>query len=391
MLENFIFLKKIIMSLEKAKFQSLKEMIEHIKNEDLKWELPDLTDNLPEEIKIINPFDMHLHLRDWEMLTQVAPLSAKQFCWALVMPNLVPPIEDLKYLEEYKNRILESVSKGLKTSVDNIFTPYMTLNFRSDYSRKFLEQAKEKIIWIKMYPKGLTTNSDSWIEGFDLEELRPVLENMQELEIPLNIHWETDWFVMDAEREYAWIYEILAKEFPKLKIIMEHITTKQTAELVDKYDNLYATVTLHHLVLTLDNVAKWSLQPHNYCKPIAKTPEDRVVLLKKVLNWNPKIMFWSDSAPHPQDSKESEYCSAWAFSAPNALQALAEIFTRFWKQENLQNFVSNNAKNIYGEILASAPEKTIILKLEENNIPEKIEWKIDIVPFMPGKKLSYKI
>ncbi|WP_128326747.1 amidohydrolase family protein, partial [Arcobacter suis] len=151
--------------------------------------------------------------------------------------------------------------------------------------------------------------------------LRPTLESMSKLGIPLCIHGETNGFVMDREKEFMPIYESIAKAFPNLKIIMEHITTKDAIELLDKYDNLYATVTLHHLLITLDDVAGGMLNPHLFCKPIAKRPEDRSALLNAALKAHPKLMFGSDSAPHPKHKKECCGCAAGVFTSPIALQA----------------------------------------------------------------------
>ncbi len=166
---------------------------------------------------------------------------------------------------------------------------------------------------------------------------------MSTLGIPLCVHGETDGFVMDREAEFMSIYELLAKNFPKLKIIMEHITTKAAVDMLDKYENLYATITVHHLIITLDDVAGGMLKPHLFCKPIAKRPEDREALLKVALEAHPKVMFGSDSAPHPQHKKESCGCAAGVFTAPIALQLLCDVFEKHGKLENLQAFVSDNA------------------------------------------------
>jgi dihydroorotase len=174
--------------------------------------------------------------------------------------------------------------------------------------------------------------------------MRETLEMMSILNIPLCVHGETDGFVMDREAEFMDIYELLATNFPKLKIIMEHITTKAAVDMLDKYENLYATITVHHLLITLDDVAGGMLKPHLFCKPIAKRPQDRKALLEVALNAHPKVMFGSDSAPHPQNKKEACGCAAGVFSAPIALQLLCEIFDNHKKLENLQAFVSDNAQ-----------------------------------------------
>jgi len=223
------------------------------------------------EVVLKNPLDMHLHLRDGDMLRVVAPLSANSFVGGLIMPNLVPPVTSKEDLISYKNRIKESIG-------DNNFTPYMTLFFKSDYTKEFLSDIRDNLTAIKLYPAGITTNSEGGVSGFDLDEIGDTLEAMSDLNIPLCVHGETNGFVMDREAEFGAIYELLASNFPNLKIIMEHITTADSVELLDIYDNLYATITLHHLLITLDDVAGGMLNPHLFCKPIAKRYEDREAL-----------------------------------------------------------------------------------------------------------------
>ena len=328
------------------------------------------------------PLDMHLHLRDGDMLRLVAPLTSNSFSGALVMPNLVPPVTTKEALLSYKKRIIESCK-------DDNFTPYMTLFFQNNYSFEFLEDIKDEIIGIKLYPAGITTNSETGVSSMDIEVLRATLENMSKLGIPLCIHGETNGFVMDREKEFMPIYESIASAFPNLKIIMEHITTKDAVELLDKYSNLYATVTLHHLLITLDDVAGGMLDPHLFCKPIAKRPEDRSALLNAALKAHPKLMFGSDSAPHPKHKKECCGCAAGVFTSPIALQVLVELFEKHDSLENLNDFVSNNAKKIYGLHLK---EKTIKLIKKDFIVPAIYEYKDEkVVPMYAGKTLSWSI
>ena len=328
------------------------------------------------------PLDMHLHLRDGDMLRLVAPLTSNSFSGALVMPNLVPPITTKEALLSYKKRIIESCK-------DDNFTPYMTLFFQNNYSFEFLEDIKDEIIGIKLYPAGITTNSETGVSSMDIEVLRATLENMSKLGIPLCIHGETNGFVMDREKEFMPIYESIASAFPNLKIIMEHITTKDAVELLDRYSNLYATVTLHHLLITLDDVAGGMLDPHLFCKPIAKRPEDRNALLNAALKAHPKLMFGSDSAPHPKHKKECCGCAAGVFTSPIALQVLVELFEKHDSLENLNDFVSNNAKKIYG---LNLEPKTINLVKKDFIVPAIYEYKDEkVVPMYAGKTLSWSI
>ena len=332
-------------------------------------------------ITINSPFDMHLHLRDNEMLNLVAPLSSSTFAGAIIMPNLVPPVDTKEAVTAYKNRILDSIG-------DDDFTPFMTLFFKP-YTKEFLKSVKDSISAIKLYPAGITTNSEGGVESIDTVALAPTLNAMAELDIPLCVHGETNGFVMDREKEFMSVYESLAIAFPKLKIIMEHITTKDAVEMLDKYDNLYATITLHHLLITLDDVAGGMLQPHLFCKPIAKRYEDRDALQKVALEAHPKVMFGSDSAPHPKHAKENCGCAAGVFTSPIALQVLAQFFDDNQKIENLQKFVSDNGCAIYGMKPLS---KSITLEKKDFNVPaiyEKGDEKV--VPIYAGETISWSI
>jgi dihydroorotase len=293
-----------------------------------------------EKFIINSALDMHLHLRDDDMLKLVAPLTSKSFAGALIMPNLLPPITTKEALLSYKQRIKEATK-------EDIFTPYVTIFFQVDYSYSFLKDIKDEIIAVKLYPFGVTTNSETGVSSMDVEILRPTLESMSKLGIPLCVHGETKGFVMDREKEFLPIYESLAINFPNLKIIMEHISTKEAITLLDKYDNLYATVTIHHLLLTLDDLAGGMLNPHNFCKPIVKRYEDRDALQEVVLQAHPKIMFGSDSAPHQKENKECHHGVAGIFNSPITLQLLTELFEKNGKLDNLNTFVSLNAQRIY--------------------------------------------
>lgn len=326
---------------------------------------------------LLMPLDMHLHLRDAVMLENVAPLSAYSFSGALIMPNLIPPVTTLEDVKAYRQRIIAAVP-------NDYFEPYMTL-FYKNYDKKFLADVKDYITAIKLYPAGITTNSEDGVSSFDIEEMRETLEAMSILGIPLCVHGESDGFVMDREAEFMSIYDLLATNFPDLKIIMEHITTKEAVLMLDKHKNLYATITVHHLLLTLDDVVGGMMMPHNFCKPIAKRPEDLDALLSVALEAHPKVMFGSDSAPHSKEKKESSGCAAGVFSAPIALQLLCEIFEQYDKLDNLQAFVSDNAQNIYG----LCPEfKEVILEKRPFVIPESYNG---VVPMYAGKVINWAI
>ena len=315
------------------------------------------------------PIDMHLHLREGKMLKDVLPYTANQFAAAVVMPNLVPPVDNRERLESYKNEILQNCEN---------FTPLMNI-FMREYSEDELLDLADEIFAIKLYPAGITTNSEAGVKS--IEKIYPVLEIMQELNIPLSVHGETNRFVLDREREFAAVYEKLARDFPNLKIIMEHISTYNLVELVDKYDNLYATITLHHLLLTLDDLIGSNLNPHNFCKPVVKTPKDRDALQKIVRSGHKKVMFGSDSAPHSIRNKLKG--AAGVFSAPVILQALAEFFEG--DNEAFQKFISSNAIENFN---LQIPKKEVILVEEEYIAPMMVG---EVKPMFAGKRFSYRV
>ncbi|AJD00950.1 dihydroorotase [Campylobacter lari] len=323
-----------------------------------------------------NPLDMHLHLRDESMLELVAPFSAKDFKAGVIMPNLITPLTEIIALKAYKERIL-------KACKNEDFTPLMTLFFKN-YDEKFLEKAKDELFAIKLYPAGITTNSDNGISSFDIEKLKPTLNAMSELNIPLLVHGETNDFVMDREANFAKIYEKLAKNFPKLKIVMEHITTKVLCDLLKDYENLYATITLHHLMITLDDVVGGKMDPHLFCKPIAKRYEDKDALCELAFSGYEKAIFGSDSAPHPLHTKECCGCAAGVFSAPVILPVLAELFEKHSNEANLQKFISDNACKIHN--LKFEKDKIITLEKQEWQVAQKYG---DVVPFMAGKNIGF--
>jgi dihydroorotase len=208
---------------------------------------------------------------------------------------------------------------------------------------------------------------------------------MERLGIPLLVHGESHGFVLDREAEFLGVYDHLARSFPRLKIVMEHITTKAAVEFLDRYPNVYATVTLHHLMITLDDVAGGHLQPHLFCKPIAKRPEDRQALLDAALSGHPKLMFGSDSAPHPQHAKEAAGCAAGVFTAPVILPLLVELFEQHGALDRLQGFVSDHARRIYA---INPPARTVTLVEQPWQVPERYEH---VVPFYAGQTLRWQV
>ena len=326
-------------------------------------------------LELDSPLDMHLHLRDGAMLSVVTPLSARLFAGAVIMPNLVPPVDSVERLATYRAEVISAAGQA-------DFEPYMTLFFRG-YTEAELARARDRVIGVKLYPAGVTTNSAAGVENID--SAMPTLEAMERLGIPLLVHGESHGFVLDREVEFLEVYDRLARLFPNLMIVMEHITTRQAVEFLDRYPNVYATVTLHHLLITLDDVAGGLLRPHLFCKPVAKRPEDRDALLAAALGAHPKLMFGSDSAPHPRSTKEAAGCAAGVFTAPVALQMLAELFEGHGALDKLQDFVSGNARRIYG---ITPPARTIVLEKQPWVVPESYG---EVVPFFAGRQLEWQV
>ena len=322
-----------------------------------------------------SPLDMHIHFREGDMLRRVAPLSARTFAGGVIMPNLVPPVDNVGRLERYADEVRTAVA-------GHDFEPYMTLFMRS-YNERELASMKDRIIGVKLYPEGVTTHSESGVGN--LSDVEDTLARMEDMGIRLLVHGETSDFVLDRERAFLPVYEDLAARFPRLDIVMEHITTREAAALLDRHENLYATVTLQHLLITLDDVAGGLLNPHLFCKPIAKRPEDRDALLARALEAHPKLAFGSDSAPHPVDRKERAGCAAGVFTAPVALQMLVGLFEEHGALDRLQAFVSDNAQRIYG---VAPPEKTVVFEKTGAVIPERYG---DVIPMYPGRKLDWTV
>ena len=318
---------------------------------------------------IYNPIDMHLHIRQGDMLKKVLPETTRQFSGAVIMPNTIPPITSLEGVLKYKKEILEC---------DNNFTPLMDI-FLQNFTEEEIIALKPHIFGMKFYPDGITTNSDSGINS--IEEIYPTLELLAKHNIPLSIHGETNGSMLQREREFAPTYEKLARDFPNLTIIMEHISTKELAELALKYDNLLATVTLHHLLLTIDDLCGGALNVHLFCKPTIKLASDRDALQELVKSGHKNVMFGSDSAPHPLKNKYKG--AAGIFSAPIILPALAEFFEG--DRDKLQKFISDNAINNFD---LKVIDKKIEIVEEEWVAPRMVG---EVVPMWAGKKFSFRV
>jgi dihydroorotase len=328
------------------------------------------------EITLKNPLDMHLHLRDNDLLKDVLPYTTQNFSGAIVMPNLLPSLTTKELILDYKNKIMSMTNK-------NEFKPFMTLFYDATTTKEKLLELKDIITAVKLYPSGVTTNSESGLASIDIDSMSETLELMSELGLPLLIHGETNGFVLDREKEFLPVFEDLAKNFPKLKIMIEHISSKESIDMLEKYDNLYATITVHHMMFTLDDLIGGSIKPHLFCKPVVKLPKDRDAILSVATKAHPKVMFGSDSAPHLVNTKERDSGNAGVFSSAVALPLLCEIFEKHNALDNLQAFVSDNAFKIYN---VTAPNKEIKLIKKEMTVPAMYN---NVVPICANEKISW--
>lgn len=326
-------------------------------------------------IVLDSPLDMHLHLREGQMLKTVAPLSAAHFAGAVVMPNLIEPVDSIDKVKDYRQAILDACGGA-------IFKPYMTLFFKP-YTKAELLAMRDSILGVKLYPAGITTQSEAGVRDFD--QIGDTVALLEELNIPLLVHGESGGFVMDREREFLAVYQWLAESFPRLRIVMEHITTADAVEFLDRFPNVSATVTLHHLMITLDDVVGGMMRPDLFCKPIAKTPRDREALREAVFAGHERIVFGSDSAPHPQHKKECCGCAAGVFSAPVALPMLVELFEAVDRLDLLPNFVSGYAQRIHK---ITPPKKQVRLERQPWRAPELYS---DVRPFKANDILQWSV
>ena len=337
------------------------------------------------ELIIPRPDDMHLHLREGQMLRVVSQHSASQFGRAIVMPNLKNPVINTELAHKY----YDEIKKYTKT---HQFEPLMTIYFNEGLTLEELKKIKasSKIIGIKLYPKGVTTNSNKGINSF--ESGYKIFEMMEELDIPLLIHGEVNDKSVDIfDRERIFIEKHLSKahkEFPNLKIVLEHISTKDSTEFVkDSSNKIAATITPQHLLYNRNELFLGGLRPHAFCLPVLKREEHRVAVLNAAISGNPKFFLGTDSAPHKRAEKESSCGCAGIYSALNAMEIYAEIFDQNNAIEKLENFCSKFGADFYK--LNQNKEK-LKLTRSKNKVPTVIKIDNgDVVPLLAGQEIGW--
>ena len=335
-----------------------------------------------QSLTIRRPDDWHVHLRDGEMLRTVAPFTARQFGRAIVMPNLVPPITTAAAAEAYRERIVAAAGPG--------FTPLMTCYLTDETSPDELQSGFEGKVWVaaKLYPAGATTNSASGVT--DIRNIFPALERMQQIGMVLCIHGEvTDPDVDIFDREAVFIERVLAplvRDFPALKIVLEHITTAEAADFVrGAPGTVAATVTPQHLHINRNALFAGGLRPHAYCLPVAKRERHRIAVRKAATSGSPKYFLGTDSAPHARSAKESGCGCAGIFNAPFALESYAQVFDEEGALDNFEAFASLSGPRFYG---LPVNEETVTLERAETQVPESIG---DLVPFHAGQTLGWRL
>ncbi len=303
-----------------------------------------VTDSM--RLDITRPDDWHLHLRDGETLASVIGHTAARFARAIVMPNLKPPVATVAQAEAYRERILSSLPAG------SDFQPLMTLYLTEDTAPEEIARAKasDAVFAVKYYPAGATTNSQSGVR--DLARVNAVLEAMEEHELPLLLHGEVtyaDIDIFDRERVFIERHLLpLQARFPGLRMVLEHITTKDAVEFVTAApSNVAATLTAHHLLLNRNALFEGGIRPHNYCAPILKRETHRQALLQAATSGDTHFFLGTDSAPHAREGKETACGCAGLYTAHAAIELYAEAFEQAGKLENLEAFASFNGPDFY--------------------------------------------
>jgi dihydroorotase len=339
-------------------------------------------------LTITRPDDFHLHLRDGPQLRAVLPDSARRFARAIVMPNLRPPVVTTDMALAYQSRILAALPQGLH------FTPLMTLYLTDNTPpAEILHGSKSCAIHaVKYYPAGATTNSDAGVTN--ISNCYRTLSTMEEIGLPLLVHGEvTDSDVDVFDKEKFFLDRVLipiTQRFPKLRVVFEHITTREAVEFVrDASDNVAATITAHHLLLNRNALFGGGISPHHYCLPILKRESHREKLVEAATSGNPKFFLGTDSAPHSRSVKETACGCAGIYTSHAAIEFYAEVFEQAGALDMLEGFASFNGAAFYG---LPRNEDSITLMKEKWDVPAQLEFAGDVlIPLRAGKSVTWKL
>jgi len=327
-------------------------------------------------------------LRDGPQLRAVLPDSARRFARAIVMPNLKPPVVTTDMAMAYQSRILAALPQGLH------FTPLMTLYLTDNTPpAEILHGSKSCAIHaVKYYPAGATTNSDAGVTN--ISNCYRTLSTMEEIGLPLLVHGEvTDSDVDVFDKEKFFLDRVLipiTQRFPKLRVVFEHITTREAVEFVrDASDNVAATITAHHLLLNRNALFGGGINPHHYCLPILKRESHREKLIEAATSGNPKFFLGTDSAPHSRSVKETACGCAGIYTAHAAIELYAEVFEQAGALDMLEGFASFNGAAFYG---LPRNEGSITLMKEKWDVPAQLEFAGDVlIPLRAGKSVTWKL
>jgi dihydroorotase len=340
-----------------------------------------------QKLTITRPDDWHLHLRDGAELKAVLPHTVRQFARAIVMPNLKPPVRSVADAAAYRDRIVAAIPSGQK------FEPLMTLYLTDNTSPEDIIAAKASpfIKAVKYYPAGATTNSDLGVT--DIGRCDRVLEAMQEVDLPLLLHGEVtdgDIDVFDREKMFIKKHLIpLVSKFPKLRVVLEHITTSDSVEFVRSANHVVATITPQHLLFSRNILFKGGIRPHYYCLPILKREDHRLALLEAATSGSSKFFLGTDSAPHSRDRKESDCGCAGCYSALHAMELYAEAFESVDALDKLEAFAS-----FYGPDFYQLPRNTEKITLTKTTwrIPDELPFVgSGLVPLRAGEEITWKM
>lgn len=347
----------------------------------------------PNTLTITQPDDWHLHVRDGAVLASVLPDTARQFQRAIIMPNLKPPVTTVQQAKEYRERILAAlpVNDGVKSSFEPLMTLYLTDNTKP---AQVLEAAKSGFIHgVKLYPAGATTNSDAGVTDL-LGHCAPTLEAMQKVGLPLLVHGEvTDPDVDVFDREAVFIDQVLIplrKAFPELKVVFEHITTRQGVDYVrDAAGPIGATITAHHLLYNRNALFQGGIRPHWFCLPVLKREIHRQALLDAATSESDRFFLGTDSAPHPRGLKETACGCAGCYTALHAMALYAQAFELTGKLERLEAFASLNGPRFYG---LPVNKTKITLERVPYSIPDTLSvGGEELVPLAAGETLPWRL
>jgi dihydroorotase len=341
---------------------------------------------MAETFTLTRPDDWHLHLRDGAAMAAVLPATAAQFARAIVMPNLKPPVTTAAVALAYRERIVAALPQGAR------FTPLMTLYLTDQMPPDEIRRAQDAgVVAIKLYPAGATTHSDAGVT--DIRKTYATLEAMQRQGLLLLVHGEvTDNDVDVFDREAVFIERVmqpLRRDFPALKVVFEHITTKEAAQYVAASDaHTAATITAHHLLFNRNALFKGGLRPHYYCLPVLKREVHRQALVQAATSGSSKFFLGTDSAPHAAVLKENSVCGAGCYTAPAAMELYAEAFEAADALDKLEAFASFNGPDFYG--LPRNRDK-VTLKREPWTLPESVPFgDATLKPLRGGETLNWK-